>query len=764
MRQNHLFPFLWITGENTSGIVEEIAAIYESGARGFCVESRTCEDFCGEKWFEIMNKVLAEAKTRDMQVWLLDDKHYPTGFANGAIEKKYPGLRPYRIKCDFVDVEGEAGEASILLNSVSDTVNEDEIIGVFAVKTNGNKARILSDLTRNVTGDRLVFDYDGKPIRICTLKKTRSGAEYADRPFYIDMLNPNSVNVLIREVYEPHYSRYVKNGDYRGTFCGFFSDEPRFGNGFSVENPMCEFNAYKNTLGIFGMTYPWSENLSRKFSPHDLLSLWYDTGDNTSEIRTAYMNEITSAYGENFSGRLSAWCHERGLTYCGHIVEDMGAHTRLGCSAGHYFRSQTGADYAAVDVVLHQIKPYYEKPHFAPIAGGYADPMFFDGTLAKLASSCARLYEEKQGRSLCEIFGAYGWGESINEMLYLVNHMLVRGINAFIPHAYSQAFPNDDCPPHFGKSASLFGGYKLIMRYMKKMCELFETERADIKTAVLYHAEAEWSGGKYMPVDTVAVALMQRQIDFDILPADKLDCADRYEYLIVPYAERLSAEALRKISLVKSAKILNLKSNSSRELAAVANALPRTVNLFGKGSRHIRAMKFAGKEKYFLHNEGSKAVNLRVCLCADSCKIINLLCDTEDIRAVKDGKANLCLRPGQAVIIEGSAATANKRASIMPLDFKKIFEDDEAIIYEISARFENGDKLRFEYTGEWARVRIENREYDSIGGFASVAVQEFGEKRIVITIYKNIAERVRDELSKFDIFRPSRLKNIGIKR
>ena len=296
------------------------------------------------------------------------------------------------------------------------------------------------------------------------------------------------------------------------------------------------------------------------------------------------------------------------------------------------------------------------------------------------------------------------------------------------------------------------------------MCELFESECADIKTAVLYHAEAEWSGGKYMPVDTVAVALMQRQIDFDILPADKLDCADRYEYLIVPYTERLSAEALRKISLVKSAKILNLKSNSSRELAAVANALPRTLNLFGNGSGRIRVMKFWGKEKYFLHNEGSKAVNLRVCLCADSCKIIDPLCDTEDIRAVKDGKANLCLRPGQAVIIEGSAATANKRASIMPLDFKKIFEDDEAIIYEISARFENGDELRFEYTGEWARVRIENREYDSIGGFASGAVQEFGEKRIVITIYKNIAERVRDELSKFDIFRPSRLKNIGIKR
>ena len=119
------------------------------------------------------------------------------------------------------------------------------------------------------------------------------------------------------------------------------------------------------------------------------------------------------------------------------------------CSAGHYFRSQYGADYAGVDVVLHQIKPFCgEEKHIAPIADGYADPLFFDNTLAKLASSCSHIDKSKRG-ALCEIFGAYGWAEGSEEMLWLANHMLVRGINLFIPHAFSSVYPNDDCPPYF---------------------------------------------------------------------------------------------------------------------------------------------------------------------------------------------------------------------------------------------------------------------------------------------------------------------------
>ncbi len=769
MQQNHLFPFLWITGESTDNLAEEIDAIYASGARGFCVESRTCADFCGEAWWHIMDAVLSLAKERGMQVWLLDDKHYPTGYANDAIKNKYPELQPWRVKCEFVDIEGEAGEISLLLNSADDAAYQDTILGVFAVKMRGKRAEITADLSDCVDGDFLRFTYGGKPLRICTIKKTRGGAESANNPYYLDMLNPDSVDVLIREVYEPHYNRYVASGEYAGTFCGFFSDEPRFANGYN--NASHARNAYESTLGIAGMAYPWSDELLQQFTPRELLSLWYDTGDNTSAVRIAYMNAITNAYGKNFSGRLSEWCHARNLTYCGHIIEDMGAHTRLGCSAGHYFRSQTGADYAAIDVVLHQIKPYYTKPHFAPLASGYADPAFFDNTLAKLASSCARLYPEKNGRALCEIFGAYGWGESISEMLYLMNHMLVRGINSFIPHAYSQSFPNADCPPHFGKATHLFGGYKLVMQYMQRMCKLFAGEKADIKVAVLYHAEAEWSGKKYMPVDTVAAVLSEKQIDYDILPNDKLGLADNYEYIVVPYAAYLPKKIERKLAEIGGKKALRLKSASRAELNAVANKLPKTLRINGTGASRIRVMKFAGKETYFLHNAGNTVANIAVVCSGKSCKISDMLCGTEEILPANGGVVNVRLRAGQAVFLENLQENAPKdrNAKIQNIPFEKTGEDDCSVTYAATVQMNESNELRIEYTGEWARIAVGDKEYGFIGGVAIIPASELSrldntEQTIKITVYKNLAFTMRDDLSKFDILRPARLKIIQIQQ
>ncbi len=763
MQQNNLYPFLWITGENTDNLVQEIDAIYESDVRGFCVESRTCADFCGKNWWNIMDTVLFEAKRRGMQVWLLDDKHYPTGFANEAIKNKYPDLRPWRISCEFLDVEGEPGEISLLLNSESDKLLQEKILGVFAVKMRGNKAKIVADLSDKVDEDYLSFAFDGKPLRVCTIKETRGGSESASNPYYLDMLNPASTDVLIREVYEPHYERYVAGGEYAGTFCGFFSDEPRFHNGYNCGELCCR-NAYQSTLGIEGMSYPWIYGFRQKFTPRELLSLWWDTGESTSEIRIAYMDAITAAYSANFSGRLAAWCHARNITYCGHIIEDMGAHTRLGCSAGHYFRSQTGADYAAIDVVLHQIKPYYTKTHFAPIAGGYANPVFFDYTLAKLASSCARLYPEKNGKALCEIFGAYGWGESVNEMLYLVNHMLVRGINAFIPHAYSQTFPNVDCPPHFGKNTTLFGGYKLIMQYMKKMCELFAHEKADIKVAVLYHAEAEWSGKRYMPVDMVIKALFERQIDCDILPSEKLEFADNYEYIIVPYAEFLPEKIVRKLKEVKGTKVVEITKNSGAEITKIADKLPRTLCVSGKGAKRIRVMKFSDKDKFFLHNEGCETATVQAKVGSKYIRAIDALTGGIEQITAENGQIMLSLCAGQAVFMEYTSeiATVQNGEKIRNIPFEKAGEDEMSITYVVCAKFGENERLIIDFSGEFARVKIGEIEQDFIGGIAVIN----GGKNVqntTIKVYKNLAKTMRDDLSKFSVLRPARLNGITVK-
>ena len=73
-------------------IREELDRIRECGIRAVCVESRPHPDFLGEGWWADMDFIMEEARKNDMQVWLLDDAHFPTGYANGMIPSAHPGL------------------------------------------------------------------------------------------------------------------------------------------------------------------------------------------------------------------------------------------------------------------------------------------------------------------------------------------------------------------------------------------------------------------------------------------------------------------------------------------------------------------------------------------------------------------------------------------------------------------------------------------------------------------------------------------------
>ena len=146
---NHMLPFLWMhegRHDNLPGLVQQI---YDSGARAFCVESRPHEQFCRQEWWDDMDVILAEARKRDMKVWILDDRHFPTGFANGLISEKYPHLRKWQLIEEHTDMVGPAPQSAMLLGENE----EDHLIGVYAYHRS-EAAETLDaepiDLTANV--------------------------------------------------------------------------------------------------------------------------------------------------------------------------------------------------------------------------------------------------------------------------------------------------------------------------------------------------------------------------------------------------------------------------------------------------------------------------------------------------------------------------------------------------------------------------------------------------------------------------------------
>lgn len=90
--EDHILPFFWQHGEDHETLKDEMDAIKRSGATEFCVESRTHQQFCEEQWWDDFKFMLDYAKANDMKVWLLDDKRFPTGYANGYV-LKHPELR-----------------------------------------------------------------------------------------------------------------------------------------------------------------------------------------------------------------------------------------------------------------------------------------------------------------------------------------------------------------------------------------------------------------------------------------------------------------------------------------------------------------------------------------------------------------------------------------------------------------------------------------------------------------------------------------------
>ena len=686
---NHLLPFIWMhSGEGEDGARNMVRAARQGGCRAVCVESRPHENFCRDEWWRDMDAVLDEAKKLDMQVWILDDKHFPTGYANGLIASKYPHLRKWHLAPSVLDASGPMPGATFLAPPLE---GEDSVVSVLAMR-HGEDGFLPGsvDLTDRLRDGRLYWDVPQGVWRIFFLIRTRRGAA---KPDYIHMIDPQSVRVLIEAVYEPHYERY--RDLFGTTIAGFFSDEPLFGNG---KNPWLrgrETGFYDYALGQPGLALPWTEDILRRMSEElgrDALPLlpllWYG-GEGQEGVRLAYMNAVTLAWRDAFSRQLGDWCRKRGVMYIGHIIEDMGAHARLGCSGGHYFRSLEGQDMSGIDVVLHQIMPGQSQISHACVSyGNTADGVFFDYALAKLAASAAHLEPRKRGRAMCEVFGAYGWAEGVPFMRYLMDHMLVRGINRFVPHAFSSFYPDPDCPPQFfaGGNNPQFPGFARLMEYTNFVADILEGGVHIAQAAILYHAEAEWSGREFEAVQTPARALYDRQIDYDIVPLDILREARvedgririgdmTFDALVVPGCRYLPAGCLDHLTGAE----IYFSDYKPEDMPGEAVPLSRLADRFRREIvpepefQMLRAfhVRREGRDVYMFVNESvSDAFDgvLRLTARGDYAYLQKQL-EYYRSGSAPDGLAPLTLAPGEsAVLVFGSREDLppRERAELLP--------------------------------------------------------------------------------------------------
>lgn len=581
---NHFFPFLWMHGEDKKTIKEYLEKISETGIDVVCLESRPYENFLEKQWWEDLSFIIQQCKTLGMKVWILDDKHFPTGYAAGRIQKEYPHLQKEFLAINSLDFVGPKEDAEIIvdwltkeraniMNVGTETailksdkkIEKSEIVCIYAAKKiNYDEVDEDSIIKLNWNSDdcTIFWNVPNGEWRLFVIYKTKNGGEKATEG-YLNPLVKEATQVLIETVYESHY-RHFKN-EFGKTILGFFSDEPRFGN---VKGPDA-------IIGEKEMPLPWCNQLEEELAKRlkinkdevlsHLLLLFVGKSNKAKELQYQYMQIISQLFSENFSNVIGKWCEEHNVEYIGHVIEDNNAHARLGYGAGHFFRSMSGQHMAGLDIVLHQLVPGQNNGFFKSYTSAGWDGEFFTYGLAKLGSSLGQLDPLKKGRTMCEVYGAYGWSEGLRLMKWISDHMMVNGVNYFVPHAFTmKKFPDIDCPPHFyahGNNPE-FPYMKNLIEYCNRLSTLLSGGQYKCSVGILYHAEAEWSGD-CMFFQKPARKLSENQIGFSIISGDMIIDQMAFDSgkfiinqmdfttLIIPYAKKLPHKLL--IQLIQMA-------------------------------------------------------------------------------------------------------------------------------------------------------------------------------------------------------------------
>lgn len=579
---NYLLPFFWQHGEDEAVLRRYMQVIHDCNIGAVCVESRPHPDFCGPGWWHDMDIILDEARKRDMKVWILDDSHFPTGFANGAMDSQPDELCRRSLTCRRYPLAGgetlSLKEEELLhpalfeknlaeqyvMNTPQRTFDDDRLLTVCA--RNAEDGSVV-DLTALVKADHtLTFKAPAGTWTVFVLHLT---GNYGTHRSYINMMDKRSCRVLLDAVYEPHYAHY--RDDFGKTIAGFFSDEPELGNGHLYDT--------NDPYGTPGMDYPWSRELEELLAKRlgdrfgILLTLLWDNSadpEETARLRYTYMDAVSSLVQRDFSEQLGGWCRAHGVQYIGHLIEDDNHHTRTGSSLGHYFRGLAGQDMAGIDDIGGQVLPQGEDISYYYNVFAHRNGEFYHYLLGKLADSAAAIDPRKNGRSMCEIFGNYGWEAGVRLEKYLIDHFLVRGINHFVPHAFSpKAYPDPDCPPHFyaGGNNPQYRHFGALMAYTNRVSELMNDGRHIAPAAVLYHAEGDWTG-EHMTSDQVCRPLMDAQIDFDILPEDIFSRRAHYKTGIENGRLLVNTQSYRAFIIPESAYITEALAEGIRELTA----------------------------------------------------------------------------------------------------------------------------------------------------------------------------------------------------
>ena len=787
-----LMPFwFWNDELDDAEIRRQMAAFREHGVYGFVIHARMGLSekipYMGERWLGHVKACVEEAARTGMHVCLYDEGMYPSGSAHGAVVRSNPAFAAQGIMVQSRDVTGPTEIESPRPSEGS------HVATVVARRVDGNDGKKRLDLA----GAKLLAEPGAKTSvpegawRVMTFCRVPSGGhirgvhwdEEGGRPGAppaADLLSFEAMRAFLRFAYDPYHETLREH--FGKTVFAMFTDEPS----------MLGRGARRGLQ-------PWTEGLDAYFASRRgypllpvLPALFYDVGETTGTVRADFQRTLAERLEETYYRPLSQWCEDRGIVLTGHPA------------GSDEIRPLRWFGIPGQDMVWRWVVP--------------DDPSALEGansTVAKCSSSVAR--HDDRRRNSNELYGAYGWNVTMDEMKWLADWMIVRGVNLLYPHAFYYSVRERrayERPPDLGMHNAWWPHYRVFADYTRRLCGLMTDGRHVCDVAVLgTDNRLPWRAAKW---------LFQNQVDFNYLEDWRL-CEQAevregriyvgpmsYRLLIVDEDGPLPERAARRIAQLEAAgvPVRRCAAEPSAELIA-GPARDVTLDPPSKDVRYTHVVK-DGIDFYLLVNEGEAAVDtVLTCRCVGRAEWFDALSGTFRPASVLSTGATtslrLRLRRRDSVVLcidtaenpqepqpPRDTATAAKPAAVVPIagpwtivdadgrklgdrlvDWEKLPGLQEfagTLRYETTFDLRKDDDRAYELdlgrVGDWAVVHLNGRDlgprfwapyvWDVTGPIAD------GRNRLVVEVTNSWANRyVPDKRRPAGLFGPVRLSVRG---
>ncbi|MBO5316171.1 MAG: hypothetical protein J6B48_07075 [Clostridia bacterium] len=509
-------------------------------------------EYLTPEFFELFNYATRKCIENGIMPWLYDEGGWPSGGACGRTVLEYPEALTTMLKSENIFIK--KGEKFTPRNNHFALFN--------------GKIRLPIDYVAD--RDVMLTEFYGGPDTDC--------------PYYLDYTDRKMTDTFIGNTYEP-FKKYF--GDLFGEKIPLiFTDEP------GIRRYMIPKNFFKKFTDRYGYDF------------RDYIYVLENGGvmaESDAELRARmhYGKLLGELFIDNTFKPISEWCEKNGICYSGHVLAD---NYPDGGIRGYYslMNAMRNFHIPGIDVIWEQIRyPYGDR---APVDEEETARMPF---YPRLASSAAR--QNGTNLALTESIGIYGDGITPDEIRYLTNYQIVRGINVI---SYYHLPINNTrysalaTRPNFRPEKPGFYNLGHINEYVSRLTYLARLGYAEGNTA-LYHPSDDYFGNPEIcnaAVDSfrdLGVELEEENIAFDLIDdygileavdtGDGLKLGDAlYKHIAVPTCKYMPDEVKAKIApyIGKGAPAYTFKNNKLRMM-----------------TRHL-----ADGRLYFIFNEGEPTV------------------------------------------------------------------------------------------------------------------------------------------------------------